>query len=273
MEIVNPMAQAMFEAASRFRKESGVRSYLGMSIAGDPCPRKIWYQFRGYTPTALDGRAQMIFSLGSAVEAEVLKWLKGAGYKISGQQEEFSLLKGYVKGHCDGIIDGVKGARPHILEIKSASASRFKAFKLSGIPAISPTYAAQIQLYMGCSGLERGVWVVMCKDNCDIYIERARFDRKAFLDLQSRAEGIINANEAPERAFTDDSRECQTCPYNGHCWHAPYVQETPTCGSCAFCRIENLTPHCMQFDNHEITKWGASCPRYAFRDSGDIVPF
>ena len=86
MEIENPMATAMYEAASRYRKEQPNRSYLGMSIAGDPCRRKIWYQFRGFTPKAIDGRAQMIFSLGSAVEQEVLRWLKGAGYHLRDEQ-------------------------------------------------------------------------------------------------------------------------------------------------------------------------------------------
>lgn len=272
MEIENPMATAMYEAASRYRKGQPDRSYLGMSIAGDPCRRKIWYQFRGYTQKSIDGRAQMIFSLGSAVEHEVLRWLEGAGYHLRDEQEEFSMLKGFVRGHCDGVIDDVKGTRPHILEIKSASATRFKMFKASGIAAVSPVYAAQLQLYMGCSGFERGVWVVMNKDNCELYIERAHFDRKAYLDLQERCAAIISSDDPPEKAFQEGARECSMCPYEGHCWHAPYVQETPTCGTCAFCRFNGLTPHCDQYD-HDITKWGMSCPKWVFRDGVDRVPF
>ncbi len=272
MEIENPMATAMYEAASRYRKEQPERSYLGMSIAGDPCARKIWYQFRGYTPKSIDGRAQMIFSLGSAVESEVLKWLRGAGYNIRGQQEEFSLLKGFVRGHCDGIIEGVKGARPHILEIKSASSTRFKMFKTAGIPATSPTYAAQLQLYMGCSGYERGVWVVMNKDTCELYIERAHFDKQTYLNLQKRCAAIIGSDNPPEEAFQEGDRECTMCPYEGHCWHAPYVQETPTCGTCIFCRFNDLTPHCDAFD-HDIKFWGRSCQKWAFDGATDRVPF
>ena len=44
------VAEAMYEGASRWRKDSGVRSYLGMSGIGGLCRRRIWYGFRGYTP-------------------------------------------------------------------------------------------------------------------------------------------------------------------------------------------------------------------------------
>ena len=54
-QLPDRVAEAMYEAASRWRKDSGVRSYLGMSGIGGTCRRKIWYGFRGYTPTALEG--------------------------------------------------------------------------------------------------------------------------------------------------------------------------------------------------------------------------
>ena len=135
---IDPVANAMYEAASRALHDEPARSYLGMSGIGHPCARKIWYGFRQYSPMTQAGRVEMIFSLGNAVEQEVLRWLQLAGYKVDGQQTEFSALNGLFGGHCDGIIYGVT-QRPHILEIKSASATRFKAFQTGTICQVAPT--------------------------------------------------------------------------------------------------------------------------------------
>ncbi|MBR5346984.1 MAG: YqaJ viral recombinase family protein, partial [Deltaproteobacteria bacterium] len=45
----------------------------------------------------------------------------------------------------------------HVLEIKSANSRRFKAFRESGVRAISREYYCQVQCYMGYSGLERAL--------------------------------------------------------------------------------------------------------------------
>lgn len=271
IELDNPVVSAMYEAASRHRDAQGIRKYLGMSGIGGACARKIWYGFRGYTPSVLDGRIQMIFSLGSAVEEEVLKWLRQAGYRIDGQQDEFSALNGYFSGHCDGIIHGIT-QRPHILEIKSASASRFKAFQMGSIASVSPTYYAQVQCYMGYSGLDRAVWVVMNKNTCELYVERCHFDEVHFRRIEARARIIINSNCAPDRLYPEPGRECEMCEYRGHCWSAPYVQVHKTCGTCISCRMENLQAECSHHKK-TIKKWGMACQDWCFRDTFDEVPF
>jgi len=267
------VAEAMYEGASRWRKDSGVRSYLGMSGIGGLCRRKIWYGFRGYTPSAIEGRIQMIFSLGDAVELQVLKWLEQAGYKVRDRQLAFEDMGGLFRGHCDGIVEGVT-QKPHILEIKSASASRFKAFQESGIAAISPEYAGQVQCYMGYSGLERAIFVVMNKNTCEIYTERVHFSRSSFVELKEKATSIIG-KDVEIRGFDQDSPECGMCPYKGHCWSAPYIQETPTCGTCVHCifPFDTIEPYCGKHAHH-ILKWGKSCPDWSFTDTAlDVVPF
>lgn len=273
LDLESPVALAMYEAASRFRKEEGERAYLGMSSIGDRCARKIWYAFRGYTPRPTEGRVQMIFSLGSAVEQEVLRWLRLGGYEVDGQQTEFSALNGYFKGHCDGIVHKVT-KRPHVLEIKSASASRFKAFKTSGVVAVSTTYAAQLQCYMGYSGLDRGIWVIMNKDTCELYVERAHFIPQAFQTVEAKARDIITANVPPAQAYRKGSWECRQCDYSEHCWNPPGLQERPTCGTCRHCLFKQNGPQawCTQVDK-PLKVWGGSCAQWAFWPGMDEVPF
>ena len=263
----------MYEAASRARGTKG-RSYLGMSGIGGRCERALWYAFRGYTPSALEGRAQMIFNLGDLVEQEVLKWLRAAGYRIAEQQREFVALNGYFRGHCDGVIEGVT-KRPHILEIKSASSGRFKMFQKDGIRAVSEEYWAQVQCYMGYGGLDRAVWVVMNKDTCELYSERAHFAKSEFKALEEKAARIINAKDKPPRGYPEGARECGRCGYAGHCASEdPYVQTTQTCGSCWYCEPENGHMFC-RFPAHpnEITRWGECCLDWKFRQDIDRVPF
>lgn len=270
-QLPDRVAEAMYEAASRWRKDSGVRSYLGMSGIGGTCRRKIWYGFRGYTPTALEGRVQMIFSMGDAVELQTLRWLEQAGYRITDRQRSFELLNGLLRGHCDGIIEGVT-SRPHILEIKSASASRFKLFKDNGICETSPEYAAQVQMYMGCAGLDRALFVVMNKNTCEILTERVHFQKREFDALVEKAREIISA-DVEIKAYGKDSRECGMCDYRMHCWHAPYIQEAPTCGTCFHCAFHGIAPWCRKHD-HDILKWGMACPDWEFLDASlDVVPF
>ncbi len=46
-QLPDRVAEAMYEAASRWRKDSGGRSYLGMSGIGGTCRREIWDRFQG----------------------------------------------------------------------------------------------------------------------------------------------------------------------------------------------------------------------------------
>ena len=272
MQLPMKIVDDMYEGASRFRKNGGERKYLGMSGIGGRCSRKIWYGFRGYTPTALEGRAQMIFSLGDAVENEVVKWLLLAGFNVADRQMAFEALNGFFKGHADGTIEG-NGLSKRILEIKSASSSRFKAFQEGGIAAVSPEYYAQVQCYMGYSGLAKAQFVVMNKNDCSIYTERVHFKKTDFEAFEKKAADIIQSGCEPEKAFDEDSMECRYCQYRMHCWSGPYIQEVPTCGTCPDCVFDGLQPKCVKH-GREIKKWGFSCPDWRFRDSVvDEVPF
>lgn len=236
-----------------------------MSGIGNPCSRAIWYAFRGYSPLPLDGRAAMIFDMGNRVEDAVIHWVTEAGYDITDRQLAFSAHNGFFRGHCDGVIHGIT-ERPHILEIKSANAKKFKAFKDNGIAAVSPEYAAQVQCYMGYGGFERALWIVMCKDNCEIYTERAYFVREEFERLDKKALGIITAQDAPD----PEPHMCEWCGFRMWCKSPDEaIQSKSTCGTCVSLKM-GLEPECVRH-KVKIKTWGISCQDWypAYTD----VPF
>lgn len=269
MPIVNMQATAvaneMYEAACRSRGRP--RAYLGMSSIGNPCELAVWYGFRGYTPKPAEGRAMMIFDLGSRVEDAVIHWLELAGYRIEGRQDTFSDFGGFFCGHCDGIIHGVT-QRPHILEIKSANDKKFEAFKRSGVGEVYPEYAAQIQCYMGYAGLERALWVIMNKNTCEIYTERAYFNPDEFARLKAKAERIITAQD--KQSLVIDTTRCRWCSFAGFC-HGGGVQTARSCTSCAFFSLKGLTPRCT-FTEHpyEIKDRSLCCGDYLFLEEYDF---
>ncbi len=261
------VTQNMYEAAARAREAP--RTYLGMSGIGEPCARKIWYAFRGYSPLPAEGRACMIFDLGDRVEDAVIHWLREAGYSIVGQQTDFSAHNGFFRGHCDGMIDGITSRR-HILEIKSANDKKFHAFQSLGIRAVSETYYAQVQCYMGYSGLDRAIWVVMNNNTCELYTERAYFNKEDFDRYHQRALDIITAQDPPEE---EKSNLCQWCDYRVWC-SAPMsaIQTSQSCGTCTWLDM-GLEPRCQHHDHSfPLKKWGVSCADWALSRGGDI-PF
>jgi hypothetical protein len=253
----------MFEAACRDRKGDAKRNYLGMSILGDPCDRKLWLSFRGFPVNPFDGRVLMIFEFGNLIEAQVIKCLRLAGYEIDDQQQAFTGHNGFLGGHCDGRIKGVT-QREHILEVKSANVKKFKAFQQYGVEDANYVYYAQCQMYMGYSGLERALLVVQCKDNCDIYTERIRFMREDFETLNNRAKDIITANTAPPVVFDADSLQCTYCNCRNWCFNLDgAVNDTMRCGTCRYLVWDggNIQPWCYHSDHRfPLKQWGVGCP-------------
>lgn len=268
----NPVTTAMYEAAAAHER-GPARHYLGMSSIGKPCARALWYGFRGYTPSAIDGRAKMIFALGDAVEEEVVKWLTLAGYTVTDRQRAFTALNGFFRGHWDGCIEGIT-KRPHVLEIKSANAKRFAAFKSQGVRAVSPAYYCQVQCYMAYSGFERALFVVMCKDTCELYTERVYFNKPDFQAIEARARQVICCNDVFN--LEADNRACEWCSFRFRCQPVEdaHIQTSRSCGTCHYCHADaECRMHCIAREYVEIKNWGLSCADWVYAGGLDQVPF
>ena len=210
---------SILESSKRKKK----RDYLGASLIGDPCERKVWYNYN--IPKDIeDARVLRIFKLGQVIEDEiVVPMLKDAGFTVYEKDEngeQFGFKKDKFAGHIDGVILGVPGVTkiPHLLEIKSANNKRFNDFKKNGYRS-SDTYFAQIQIYMHYLKLEAALVCVYNKDTSELYFERIKYDETYALIIADKAFRILEAKTEPERAYkrSTDFR-CRFCQYKEECW-------------------------------------------------------
>lgn len=251
--------ESIYEGVARHHESELPRGYLGMSMIGKPCELAAWHSWRQTTPRHTDGRIYMLFKTGHYVEAIVCEALRMTGYILQNaypdRQLSFSDHNGYFAGHPDGIIEDTD--QNMILEIKSSNSNKFKMFKMQGVEAVYPAYFAQMHLYMHYSGLRRAFFIVMNKEDSQLYVEMVNFKEeisKANIEKAKRIlithkpEGSVNLPKA-------DTNECEFCPYKWICYAPrqsselmPYdisLQSAVTCRSCSYFKMsDDLMPFC-----------------------------
>lgn len=195
------------------------RRYLGMSEIGDPCSRKLWLRLHTDYEPQFNGRMLRLFRAGHQIEKLIIADLRNAGYPVFGCQKKYQDFNGMFKGHPDGFIKGLEESdKLHVLEIKSASDKNFKLFKKTGIQDHSiygAKYHAQVQCYMGYSGLDRTLFIVENKDTSERYRERIRFNKKEFDQLRTKAQQIIEFVHPPKGLSPRaDWYQCRFCDFN-----------------------------------------------------------
>jgi hypothetical protein len=200
------------------------REYLGASLLGEECTRRVYYEY--YFPKPIDdARRLRIFQVGNLFEDYVIKLLKNAGIKVFTEDENeeqfgFIAFDGKVAGHIDGVVKGIpESTKPHLLEIKSANDASFKQFKKSGVKKQSDRYYGQVQIYMGEMNLEKCLFVIINKNTQELYFERIDYCIFEHKVCMNKAEEILNATEPPERAYNNSNfYRCNMCPYREECW-------------------------------------------------------
>lgn len=225
------------------RKEKP-RDYLGMSEVGDECYRKLWFILHDRTTEKFSARTLRIFKAGHRIEADIIRDLELAGYKVSGRQKVFRDFqskctcsecptlaedpephnKWMFKGHSDGILEGILESKvPHVLEVKSCSEKNFKLFLKHGVkdhPVYGEKYYAQAQLYMGYSGIKRTLFIIENKNTSERIQFRVKYVAKDFKALKAKAKIIIEAKYPPPGISENPTWfKCKLCQYNDakHC--------------------------------------------------------
>ena len=133
------------------------REYLGASRLGAACERQLQYEY-AKAPVDHDkgfsGRLLRIFERGHRTEEMVIRWLRLAGFNLrtedaDGQQFGFSVARGRLRGHVDGVlIGGPEGfAYPALWENKCLGAKAWRDVEKHKLAVSKPIYAAQIALY------------------------------------------------------------------------------------------------------------------------------
>jgi len=180
----------------------------------------------------------------------MIEELRGIGCTVhdldpeTGQQFEMKELGGHFSGHMDGCVLGVLEAPKtwHVAEFKTMGGTEdqhskdFEKVKKDGVQKAKPVHYAQMQAYMGSTGMTRALYECKKKATDEIHTERVRFDPKYYAWLMERAERIIRAQMPPERcANRPDSFSCRFCDAYKMCWGTADVALPIPCRSCRSC--------------------------------------
>ncbi len=212
------------------------RDYLGASMLGDPCSRRIQYEYVGAPKDPgkdFDGQALRIFAAGHQFEALSINWLRAAGFdlrthKADGGQFGFSVAKGRIKGHIDGVIVGGPSwfIFPSLWEHKALKDKSWQDLAKRGLAISKPLYAAQVALYQGYMpdlAQAPALFTALNKDTQELYHELVPFDASLAQSTSDKAVNILQATDAgqqlPRMAANPDFYLCLCCPYAKRCWH------------------------------------------------------
>jgi hypothetical protein len=209
------------------------RNYLGGSRIGEPCARKLIYEFTNTPADAgkdFNGQTLRIFDAGHQFETLSIRWLRAAGFDLrdkgrDGNQFGFSIAGGRIRGHIDGVI--VAGPDlglpwPILWEHKSANAKSWSKFVKSGLETWNGVYWGQVHLYMAYMDLEHCLFTAVNKDTLELHHEVVGFDARAAQALSDKAVDILRAAESgelpPRIAASPDFYLCRWCAYAKRCW-------------------------------------------------------
>lgn len=192
------------------------RPRLGGSRIGMECSRALFLEFRWAMPPAFEGRILRLFDSGFREEARIIAELKALGIDVydtdeeTGRQIQFTAHGGHFGGSVDAVVKGLPDSpqKAHVLECKTMNKKHFDLLLKSCVEIAKPQHWAQMQCYMRGIGLDRALYIAVCKDDDRIYAERVHHDKEISAQLLDRAEKII-FGELPPASECEDCKYCQ----------------------------------------------------------------
>ena len=213
------------------------REHLGASEIGDGCLLKCWFSFRKVLTPDFSARLLRIFSRGHEEEKRFVKYLKQIGIhciNTENDQMRFSRFGGHFAGSPDGFalhVPEVPQGKWCLLEFKTSNDANFNNLKKNGVEDAKPQHFAQMQVYMGEFGVEHALYLVVNKDNDELYGEIVTFDHGEYEKHLKNAEDVIFSTEPPKpiskkKAFW----RCQMCDFYKVCKFGEEIEKK--CRSC-----------------------------------------
>ena len=215
---------------------------LGSSFIGQECFRHVWLDWRGFAREKFDGRMLRLFETGHQQEERIVADLRRAGFSVwdrdpeTGKQFEFKDETGHFITKIDGIIKGVLESenKPHVLEIKTHNKNSFSGVIKKGVREGKPEHYAQVQTSMALSKMTRALYVAVCKDDEQFYIERIKEDKDEQKKLLGKIEKLTEARLRPAGISDDGSAfGCKFCGMKQACTRQ--VEPLRHCRTCSMC--------------------------------------
>ena len=250
-------------------EKGGPRKYLGLSALGDPCTRKVWFNWRWCAPEKFSARMLRLFRRGHREELAFIAMLRGVGMTVhthdeAGKQFKVIDFEGHLSGHMDGVgfsEEFWKGSdpKPFILEFKTYNSKRFTKLQKEGVRSADPKYFVQMQMYAGYEELTGSLFCAVCKEDDALYFEWVPSSKAAFASNLNRAENIIAARgpkETPRISEVPSWFECKYCNLRDICHKSG--KSVVSCRSCYYgVPGENATWSC-----EKGREFGKVCKEY-----------
>lgn len=211
MDIANKIYSVYADQAEIKEK----RTHLGASIIGDPCARKVFYQYHNPKPIT-DGRILRLFETGNIQEDRLISDLEKAGISITHKQLSFNDADDpRFAGSLDAIvnIDGVD----YVVEIKTHNEKSYNDLVKKGVKVTKAQHHTQMQIYMGWSNIHKALYLAINKNDESIYTEIVDFDMLHYQGYRSKAFDILDG-VVPDRLSNDHRYYyCKWCDYRKEC--------------------------------------------------------
>jgi len=232
------------------REKSPRRNYLGASMWGEKCERKLSFIYtKAPVPDEkkIKGPTYAIFDMGHDGEKRASEYLRIAGFTLlterpDGSQFGFEAAKdkdghALLSGHIDGVfIEGPKKlgdidlTYPLMWENKALGEKSWKDVVKNGLKKSKPIYHVQIQTYCAYMDVPNGgIFTAINRNTGEIYAEVVQYDPIVAQEASDKALRIISAGDPFElsRHTNDPSHfECGWCAYKEICWNQN--AQTPT---------------------------------------------
>jgi hypothetical protein len=201
------------------------RPYLGASIAGYECSRRVQYSW--LCKADHPARVQTLFARGHWSESHVRDHLKAIGFKFAlDKMCAFTAVDGALRGHADGIL--VAGAAtylvyPALWENKCLNGKNWRALERDGLQNTFPQYAVQVALYQAYLDVTSpALFSAVNADTCELLFFLVPFKAELAQLYSDRAANIIKATRAGEllpRAYdSPKDHRCVRCQHKRRCW-------------------------------------------------------
>ncbi len=231
---------------------------LGSSFIGEECIRQIWLDWRGFAREQFEGRMLRLFETGHLQEARIVEDLRRAGFAVwdkqeDGRQYEFTDESGHFITKVDGVVKDVpESEKPHVLEVKTHNKNSFSSLVKKGVQEAKPTHYAQMQISMALGGFTRALYVAVCKDDEQFYVERIREDETEQKKLKAK---IIKLTEARLRpaGISDDGSSfgCKFCSMKAVC--IKEAEPLRHCRTCTMCTPGQEGKWVCELNKHTLT--------------------
>jgi hypothetical protein len=231
---------------------------LGSSFIGEECIRQIWLDWRGFAREQFEGRMLRLFETGHLQEARIVEDLRRAGFAVwdkqeDGRQYEFTDESGHFITKVDGVVKDVpESEKPHVLEVKTHNKNSFSSLVKKGVQEAKPTHYSQMQISMALGGFTRALYVAVCKDDEQFYVERIREDETEQKKLKAK---IIKLTEARLRpaGISDDGSSfgCKFCSMKAVC--IKEAEPLRHCRTCTMCTPGQEGKWVCELNRHTLT--------------------